>query len=84
MPLYIYLCKCGRELERIQPMGENNTFCPECGMQMIKMPTFPAMVKMKGEGGYPSRRKHFKGTAPYTTRQSKAWLDSDPHKVEGS
>ena len=83
MPIYLYFCpKCAVEIEKIQNMGDNATFCPKCGDGMAKMPTFPAMVKMKGEGGYPSRRKFMKGTAPYTTRQVKPWLDSDPNKVD--
>ena len=46
---------------------------------MTKKPVFSAMIKIKGEGGYPSRRKFVKGTAPQTTSTgSKAWLDSEP------
>ena len=78
MPIYAYKCECGLEIEKVQKIGENATLCPECGAPMKKMPTFPAMVKMKGEGGYPSRRKFVKGSAPYTSRTTKAWLDTEP------
>lgn len=78
MPIYVYKCVCGHKLEKVQKIGENATLCPECGTLMKKMPTFPVMVKMKGEGGYPSRRKFVKGSAPYTSRTTKAWLDSEP------
>jgi len=66
-----------QEIERLCTFGEI-ALCPNCGKMMVRKPTFPAMVKIKGEGGYPSRRKQVKGTAPYTTRDSKAWLDTDP------
>jgi len=36
------------------------------------------MVFMDGEGGYPSRRKFVKGSAPFTTRATKVWGDHDP------
>lgn len=80
MPIYAYKCsKCNSGFERVQAMGENTSPCPGCGEVVAKIPTFPAMVKMKGEGGYPSRRKLVKGTAPYT--HSKAWLDSEPSSL---
>jgi len=79
MPIYLYRCaKCGSEIEVIHNMKQDTPDC--CGSPMLKLPTCPAMVKMKGMGGYPSRRKFVKGTAPYTTRESKAWLDSDPYE----
>jgi len=82
MPIYCYRCnKCGRELEKIQKVNENPIACPSCGRMMAKLPTFPVMVKIKGMGGYPSRRKLVNGTAPYVSRDSKAWLDSDPYKT---
>ena len=80
MPIYAYKCsKCNSGFERVQGLGETVSSCPECGGVAINLPTFPAMVKMKGEGGYPSRRKFVKGTAPYTN--SKAWLDSEPSSL---
>lgn len=80
MPIYLYKCQvCSLELEKVQGIEENIPLCPHCGGEMAKQPTFPAMVKIKGEGGYPSRRKFVKGSAPYTTRNTKAWLDSDPY-----
>ncbi|GAG94257.1 unnamed protein product, partial [marine sediment metagenome] len=67
MPLYTYRCdKCVLEIEKIQEINGETPCCPKCGAEMRKKPTFPAMVKMKGMGGYPSRRKEWKGTAPYT------------------
>lgn len=51
-----------------------------CGQEMVKLPTFPAMIKIKGLGGYPSRRKFLGGTAPYTTRNTKVWGQHDPTK----
>lgn len=72
MPIYEYRCsKCKTEVETVQQIGASPPIC--CGEGMEKTPTFPAMVKMKGEGGYPSRRKWAKGTAPNTTRATKVW-----------
>lgn len=79
MPIYEYRCQnCKGIVEAIQTIGAGSPMC--CGLQMTMMPTYPAMIKMKGEGGYPSRRKFVKGTAPNTTRSSKAWLDEDPYE----
>lgn len=82
MPLYIYRCdKCVLEIEKVQGINEEAPRCPNCGAEMQKKPTFPVMVKIKGMGGYPSRRKFVKGTAPYTSRSTKAWLNSDPFEA---
>lgn len=76
MPIYLFQCNnCMQEIERLCTFGEI-ALCPNCGKMMVRKPTFPAMVKIKGEGGYPSRRKQVKGTAPYTTRDSKVWTGS--------
>lgn len=79
MPIYEFKCdSCVLELEKVQGINEDAPSCPKCGEKMRKQATYPAMVKMKGEGGYPSRRKLVKGSAPFTGRNAKAWLDSDP------
>ena len=80
MPIYLYSCSnCGAMLETIRPIDSEDVVC-DCGNTMERRPTFPAMIKMKGEGGYPSRRKQVRGTAPYTSGQVKPWLESDPSK----
>lgn len=68
MPIYEFLCpECSVKKERIRDMGDTTAEICHCGREMIKELTFPAMVKIKGgEGGYPSRRKYFKGSAPYS------------------
>lgn len=77
MPLYDYHCPlCGSETSVVQPYTAPNPSC--CGYPMAKYPSAPAMVKIKGEGGYPSRRKFVKGSAPGTTRSTKVWGDYDP------
>lgn len=82
MPIFVYKCMaCGTVDEVLLSRGVQILPCPHCGQMSIKQPTFPAMVKIKGEGGYPSRRKFVKGSAPYTSRDTKAWLDEKP-KVE--
>jgi len=65
MPIYEYRCECGYEVTELQVIGDEAPRCPQCGETMLKKLTFPAMVKIKGEGGFPSRRKEFKDTAPY-------------------
>lgn len=77
MPIYCYTChSCGANAEVYQRLGCNALQC-ECGRDMAKMPTFPSLVKNKGEGGYPSRQKFLKGTAPNTAgyRINPAGLD---------
>ena len=65
-PIYVYQClTCETEVEKILPIGSDNPICH--GESMLQLATFPVMVKMKGEGGYPSRRKQWKGTAPFTS-----------------
>ncbi len=78
-PLYDYRCpNCGRELSKVHGMNDPAPDC--CDLPMHKLPTYPVMVKVMGMGGYPSRRKFVKGSAPYTTRATKAWLDEDPYE----
>jgi predicted nucleic acid-binding Zn ribbon protein len=56
MPLYEFFCDCGERQERIIGSYDPNPIC-SCGQEMHKLPGTNVMVKMKGEGGYPSRRK---------------------------
>jgi putative FmdB family regulatory protein len=78
MPLYEYRCKNNHEFERVI-LGESpSVLCPECGELAEKLMSMPAFFKFKGEGGYPSRRKFVKGSAPGTTRGTKVWGDYDP------
>ncbi len=64
MPIYSYECgECLTIVEKYQPMDASAPAC--CGEVMRKQMTFPAMVKVKGKGGYPSRRKMIGDTAPY-------------------
>lgn len=59
MPLYEYKCEeCGNKTEVIQGIAEGIPFC--CGKPMTKLPTYPAMIKMKGAGGIPIRSEGYK------------------------
>ena len=79
MPLYVFDCTCGlKGYERILRIGAEDPTCPVCETKMHRVLTTPAMVFMDGEGGYPSRRKFVKGSAPYTTRATKVWGAHDP------
>lgn len=70
MPVYVYECgKCLFTVDKLTPMSDEipEINCPICKIPMRRKPTFPAMVKIKGMGGYPSRRAMInKGTAPYS------------------
>ena len=58
MPLYDFHCpNCGYETEVLQFSLTEVVTCIECGEIMERKPSLGIMVKMKGEGGYPSRRK---------------------------
>ena len=61
MPLYTYRCPdCGYETDVLQ------TYLAEvvckCGVSMERKFPSNIMIKMKGEGGYPSRRKQIFNT----------------------
>jgi len=64
VPLYRYHCdKCNKSLETIQQIGDAPPLCSVCGEGMRKMPTFPALIRIKGQG-YPSRRKWMENWTP--------------------
>lgn len=76
MPIYEYWCSdCGTITEIYQGVSGLAPSC--CGKPTTKKPSALAMVKNKGAGGYPSRQKFLKGTAPYTAgyRINPAGLD---------
>jgi len=78
MPIYEFRCNiCGNETTVIKSIND----VPECcDTPMRRLPSFPVMVKIKGEGGYPSRRKFIKGSAPNTTSKTAVWGEYDPTK----
>lgn len=61
MPLYDFYCDCGYKEERVVGMNDKPT-CPKCHQEMVKRVGSNIMVMMKGEGGYPSRRKQIFNT----------------------
>ena len=62
MPLKDFVCECGYKDERIVGMNESSPHCPDCGEELQVHFCNPPMVKMKGEGGYPSRRRQIFNT----------------------
>jgi len=75
MPIYEYKCsECGEKLEVLQ-REMADVMC--CGKPMERKITFPAMIKIKGEGGYPSRRKQVRNT----TYRNHPQLEHDPKRV---
>ncbi len=62
MPLFDFKCDgCGYTVEKFYQVYTSNPLC-DCGATMRKMIGSNIMVKMKGEGGYPSRRKQIFNT----------------------
>ena len=58
MPIYEFYCPvCDVKIEEICQIGQITELICHCGEEMVKLPTFPAMIIMKGGGGggYPSR-----------------------------
>jgi hypothetical protein len=59
MPIQDLYCECGYADERVVYEIPN---CPQCARPLkVKFPLI-AYVKMKGEGGYPSRRRQIFNT----------------------
>ena len=83
MPIYQYTCKCGRE-EEVLLWGDTKVHCPDCRIPMERQFSQIAFVKNKGDGGYPSRQKHVKGTAPFCKGRGypTPWLDTKPEVLE--
>ena len=77
-PLYDYYCNRCKGIKEILQRSNRDTPPKCCGIPMRKLPTFPAMVKIMGEGGYPSRRKFLRGSAPGATRATNAWGTYNP------
>ena len=56
MPIYNYECdNCQKAVESFHGISESPPLC--CGSEMRKIFDSHFMVKVKGEGGYPSRRR---------------------------
>lgn len=76
MPIYDYKCsECGSEREVLQH-SMADVEC--CGIPMDRIIS-PAMIKIKGEGGYPSRRKQIRNT----TYRKHPKLEHEPNRVYG-
>lgn len=72
MPIYLYKCeKCGSKVEVLSPQG-GVPLC--CGKAMAKLPTFPAMFKMKGihSQGYKEgyKKEYLKSKGQETWRET--------------
>jgi len=74
MPLYDFKCPgCGSEME---VLNKTEVIC-ECGSQMERKFSNPPMVKIRGEGGYPSRRKQVRNT----TSRNHPQLEHEKNRV---
>ena len=76
MPLFDLKCDiCGNVKEdAIVWMGTEPADC--CGTPMRKLPSMYGMVKWKGEGGYPSRRKEFQDNKHLMSRKQVSYLSN--------
>jgi len=62
VPLYRYQCtECKEVREVVQQMDAASP--AHCGGEMVKLPTAPGLIRMKGMG-YPSRRKWCESWTP--------------------
>jgi len=59
MPLYRFSC-CGKEIEVIQGIDKDTPLCPDCGAEMKKLPSAPAIIKIVNEGGIRTHSKGYK------------------------
>ena len=77
MPLYDFRCSnCGNETEVLRRNATEVVSC-ECGTPMEHRFSAPPMIKIKGEGGYPSRRKQVGNT----TFRNHPPLEHNPKRV---
>lgn len=78
MPIYEFMCEnCGFQDEKLQKIGEETPQCPKCGVGLIKKLTYPALVKVKGTGGYLVRSKGYK------EGYSREYLKDNPPEAQG-
>jgi len=83
MPIYDFYCSvCGRTVEVVQ-QGLNRSPPLCCGELMSKMPSATAMIIMKGEGGYPSRRKEFADRKALMSRKQVPYFMPETKKLAG-
>ena len=69
MPIFELYCEsCKTEKELLCRVGDAPPSC--CGSEMVRKYSNLAMVKNKGQGGYPSRQKFFKGSAPFVGKNA--------------
>lgn len=78
MPLYDFRCSdCGNETEVLRNSLAEVVSCVQCGSPMERRFSSPPMIKIKGAGGYPSRRKQVRNT----TYRIHPQLEHDPKRV---
>jgi len=61
-PLYDYKCECGEEALLIRYDFDVEP-CKRCGATMTRLPSTPALIRIKGQG-YPSRKKWMDNWTP--------------------
>ena len=76
MPLFDFKCPCGNETE-VYTYDLNNVVLCDCGLPMERQYNDFPMVKIKGAGGYPSRRRQIFNT----TKRNHPPLNHDPKRI---
>ncbi len=76
MPLFDFKCTCGNERE-VYTYDLTRIVTCDCGLQMERLYTGFPMVKIKGAGGYPSRRKQIRNT----TLRKHPTLEHQPNRI---
>lgn len=77
MPIYEYGCPgCKLTIERVGQIEEKAPECLVCGIDMVKRPTYPALIKIKGQG-YPSRRRWAQNWTPASPKFSTGSLHGE-------
>ncbi len=59
MPLYRFSC-CDKEVEVLQGIDKDTPLCPDCGANMRHLPTCPAIITIKNEGGIKTHSEGYK------------------------
>jgi len=76
MPLFDFKCPCGN-VEEVYTYDLTKVVTCECGLQMERLYNGFPMVKIKGQGGYPSRRRQVFNT----TSRNHPPLEHDKNRI---
>ncbi len=83
MPIYLFGC-CGMEVEVIQGIDKETPLCPDCGAEMKRLLTTPAIITIKDKGGTRTYSKGYKEdyAKDYQSRLQDKKYDDARRRVE--